>query len=81
MKLTCTDYAGWDAVVTELGAPTEIFYQGDASSTVTILVIAYYSAAPYNVVVFESPGGVLITTLLADYVAAVLVPGLSNVEI
>lgn len=81
MKLTCTDYAGWDEVVTQLGAPAEVFYQGDASSVVTTYVIAYYSASPFNVIIFESPGGVLITTLLTDYATAVLIPGLSNVEV
>lgn len=81
MKLVCTDYAGWDEVLTALGAPTEVFYQGDASSTVTMLVIAYYGAAPYNVIVLESPGGVSISTLTTDYAGAVLIPGLNSVEV
>lgn len=81
MKLTCTDYAGWDEVVTQLGAPTEVFYRGDASSTVTNYIIAYYSAAPYNVIVYENPGGVLISTVTGDYASANRIPGLSNVEV
>lgn len=81
MKLTCSDYAGWDEVVTQLGAPAEVFYRGDASATITTFAIAYYSAAPYNVVVYESPGGVLISTLLADYATATRIPGLQGVEV
>lgn len=81
MKLTCSDYAGWKAVATELGAPAEVFYRGDASSTVTSYVVAYYSAAPYNVIVFESSGTVLISTVVADYASAVRIAGLLNVEV
>lgn len=81
MKLTCTDYAGWDEVVTQLGAPAEVFYRGDASSTVTTYIVAYYSAAPYNVICYENPGGVLIATVVADYASSVRIPGLSTVEV
>lgn len=81
MKITAANYAGFKAIATELGAPTEVFYQADASSTYTIFIVAYYSAAPYNVVVFHNVSGVLITTLLADYAAAVAVPGMQNVEV
>jgi hypothetical protein len=81
MKLTCVDYAGFDEVVTQLGAPAEVFYRGDASSTTTSYIVAYYSAAPYNVVVFESSGTVLISTVIADYATATRIPGLFNVEV
>lgn len=81
MKLTCSTYAGWHAVVGELGAPAEVFYRGDASATVTQYAIAYYSAAPYNVIVFESPGGVAISTLVGNYASAVRIPGLQGVEV
>ena len=81
MKFTCSEYAGWDALVTELGAPTEVFYQGDSSSTETTLIIAYYSAAPSPVVVCENIGGVLVSALIADYASAVRVSGLQGVEV
>ena len=81
MKLTCTTYAGFKEVVTQLGAATEIFYRGDASSTTTSYIVAYYSASPFNVVVLETSGTVLITTVLADYASANLIPGLFNVEV
>lgn len=81
MKLTCTDYAGWDEVITQLGAPAEVFYLGDASSTVTTYIVAYYSAAPYNVIIYNSPGGVTISTVTADYASAVRITGLGDVEV
>lgn len=81
MKLVCSDYSGFDEVVTQLGAPAEVFYRGDASSTVTSYIVAYYSAAPYNVIVFESSGTVLISTVVADYASATRIPGLLNVEV
>jgi hypothetical protein len=81
MKLTCSEYVGFKDVLTALGAPTEVFYQGDASSTMTIFIVAYYSAAPYTVVVFENQAGVLISTVTADYASAISVSGLQAVEI
>lgn len=81
MKLTCTDYVGFSQVLTELGAPTEIFYQGDASSAITTYIVAYYSAAPYNVIIFENPGGVSISTVTTDYVSSVRIAGLGRVEV
>lgn len=81
MKLTCTDYAGWDEVVTQLGAPAEVFYRGDGASTMTIYIVAYYSAAPYNVIIYDNAGGVLISTVTGDYASAVRIPGLGKVEV
>ncbi len=81
MKITCTDYAGFFAVATELGAPTKVFYLGDSSSTLTTFIVAYYSAAPYNVAIYNSQAGVLISTVLRNYAAAVRVSGLQSVEI
>lgn len=81
MKLTCTDYAGFKQVLTELGAAAEVLYRGDASSVVTTYIVAYYSAAPYNVIIYENPGGVLISTVVADYASSVRIAGLQNVEV
>jgi len=81
MKITCSEYAGFKAVVTELGAPTEVFYLGDASSTLTTMVVAYYSASPFNVAIFKGTGGVLISTVTTDYVGAVRIAGLLTAEI
>lgn len=81
MKITCAEYAGFKSVVTELTAPTKVFYLGDASSTLTTLIIAYYSASPFNVAIFKSTGGVLISTVTTDYPAAVRIAGLLTAEI
>ena len=81
MKLVCADYAGFKSVVTELGVPTEIFYQGDASSTYTPFIVAYYNAAPYNVIVYRNVDGVLISTVTADYATAVRISAMLSVEV
>lgn len=80
MKLVCSDYSGWKEVVTQLGAATEVFYRGDSSSTFTTLAIAYYSSGGH-VIVFDSSGGVLISTLTTDYASASRIPGLQGVEV
>ena len=79
MKIIASEYSGFKAIVTELGAPTEVFYRGDASSTVTSFILAYYAAG--NAVVYTTSGQVEITTVLADYASAVRVPGLTGVEV
>lgn len=81
MKITCSDYAGFDAAVTELGSPANILYDGDSSSEYTMYIVAIYDIAPYAVVVFENQSGVLITTVTTDYATAVRVAGLENVEV
>lgn len=79
MRILCSDYAGFKAVVTELGAPSEVFYRGDASTTQTLYVFAYYNSGNAYVV-FSSVGGVAVATVVADYPSAVLIAGLQNVE-
>jgi hypothetical protein len=79
MKFIASDYSGFKEIVTQLGAPTEVFYRGDASSTVTSLIIAYYAAG--IAVMYQSSGQVNISTVLTDYASAALVPGLAGVEV
>jgi len=79
MKIIASDYSGFKELVTQLGAPTEVFYRGDASSTVTNLVIAYYAAG--DVVVYQSSGQVSISTVTTDYASAARIPGLTGVEV
>lgn len=79
MKLIASDYNGFKEIVTQLGAPTEVFYRGDASSTVTNLIIAYYAAGV--AVVYQTSGQVLISTVTTDYASASRVPGLTGVEV
>lgn len=79
MKLIASDYNGFKEIVTQLGAPTEVFYRGDSSSTVTNLIIAYYAAGV--AVLYQSSGQVTISTVTTDYASAARVPGLMGVEV
>ena len=77
MKITVGAYDGFVATVTALGAPAHIFYEGSGAVSRAVATYAsgdvvYYAASSPN------PTG---TVFVAAYPAAVLVTGLSMVEV